>query len=51
MLILKVSISISVMNETSNWLGIATAVPLHPKPIVEGGGILARMEGNRRCDR
>ncbi|MEA2006001.1 MAG: hypothetical protein U9O50_07075 [Acidobacteriota bacterium] len=26
-------------------------VPLHPKPIVEGGRVLARMDGNRRCDR
>jgi hypothetical protein len=29
----------------------AAAVLLHPKPMVEGGRVLARMEGNRRCDR
>ncbi len=48
---LRGSISISVMSETGNQLGIVAAVPVHPKPMVEGGGILARMEGNRRCDR
>jgi hypothetical protein len=25
------------------------AVSLHPKPMVAGGRVLARMEGNRRC--
>ncbi len=48
---LRGSISISVMSETGNQLGIVAAVPVHPMPMVEDGGILARMEGNRRCDR
>jgi hypothetical protein len=39
------------MSETHNQLNIGAAVPVHPKPMAEGGGLLARMEGNRRCDR
>ncbi len=32
------------MRETSNQLGIAAAVPLHPKPMVLGGEFLARKD-------
>ncbi|MEA2004684.1 MAG: hypothetical protein U9O50_00220 [Acidobacteriota bacterium] len=29
----------------------AATVPIHLKPIVDGGRVLAKMERNRRCDR
>jgi hypothetical protein len=46
-----VSISISAIRETSDQLKSVAPVPLHPKPMVEGGRVLARMEGNRRFDK
>ena len=33
------------MSETSNQLGNATAVPVHPKPMVEGGGVFGEDGG------
>ncbi|MEA2006384.1 MAG: hypothetical protein U9O50_09050 [Acidobacteriota bacterium] len=34
-----------LIEKCGNWF------PIHPKPIVEGGRVLATMRGNRRCDR
>jgi len=45
------SISISVMREIFDQLRSAAPVPLYPKPMKEGGRVLARMEGNRHRDR
>ncbi len=30
------------MSKTSNQLGMAMAVPIHPKPMVKGGGVFWR---------
>jgi hypothetical protein len=44
-----ISSSIPVMRKASNLIEECDAVPLHPKLMAEGGRVLAKIEGNRRC--